>query len=136
MHSQNSATQLVDTRDEALRHLPLSEPMFLILLTLRKNDLHGYGILKTISRQSDGNKTLRTGTLYNALGRLQKQELIADSDQESPPKSDGRRRTYCLTELGEAVLEAESQRLTTLVDLLPNRQVVSVKSSVVKGTVP
>ena len=129
MKTTASPNQQRAPREEAIRHLPLSEPMFLILLTLSQEDLHGYGILQAIGKKSAGHKTLRTGTLYNALGRLQKQELITDSDQEPAKDSDSRRRTYCLTELGQAVLEAESQRLTTLVDMMYDKQSVLAKES-------
>ncbi len=113
------------SRDQAVRFLPLSEPMFLILLALTKEDLHGYGILQAIKTNSAGKKSLRTGTLYNALGRLERQCLLEEQTAAPPasptrgssPRRDNRGRTYGITELGISVLEAESHRLQGLVEM-------------------
>jgi DNA-binding PadR family transcriptional regulator len=58
---------------------------------------------------SDGQVSLRTGTLYTALDRLQQQGLVRVYAEEVV---EGRmRRTYALTDAGHDTLVAETERL-------------------------
>jgi DNA-binding PadR family transcriptional regulator len=87
----------------------MQEPTFLILTALAVQPLHGYGIVQAVSALSDGEVTLRPGTLYGALDRLDQQGLIA-VDREEPV--DGRlRRYYRLTDGGAAALAEQAERL-------------------------
>ena len=87
----------------------VQEPTFLILTALAAQPLHGYGIVQAVSALSDGEVTLRPGTLYGALDRLDQQGLIA-VDREEPV--DGRlRRYYRLSDSGVAALTEQVERL-------------------------
>lgn len=90
--------------------LPLSPASFHILLALAANDLHGYGIMQEVARQSDGQYKLGPGTLYDNLKRLMAHGLI----EESSPRAaddDPRRRYYRLRSMGRDVLSLEVARL-------------------------
>jgi DNA-binding PadR family transcriptional regulator len=85
-----------------------------ILLALAGEDLHGYGIMQEVQRQSGGHYKLGPGTLYDNLQRLTAQGLV----QETPRRSaddDPRRRYYHLTASGRRVLSEEISRLETVV---------------------
>jgi len=88
--------------------LPLSPQQFQILLSLARQDRHGYGIIQDVARRTG--ESMGTGTLYTAIGRLATLELVEDTGEDA-----GRRRPYHLTRLGRAVLEAEAARLEALV---------------------
>ena len=90
--------------------LPLSPQQFHILLSLARQDRHGYAIIQDVAARTG--ETMGTGTLYTAIARLADLELIEEKDQD-----DGRRRHYRLTRLGRAVLDAETVRLEALVRL-------------------
>ena len=49
------------------RIIPLQEPTFYILLSLRSGEKHGYAILKDVTEMSSEQVKLSTGTLYGAL---------------------------------------------------------------------
>ena len=94
--------------------LPLSPAALHILLALAPDDLHGYGIMQEVARQSEGLYKLGPGTLYDNLKKLMQQGLI----EESAPRSsddDPRRRYYRLSSSGRDVLTMEVQRLETVV---------------------
>jgi DNA-binding PadR family transcriptional regulator len=87
----------------------MREPTFLIMTALAAGPQHGYGIMTDIGRISGGRVTLRAGTLYAALDRLQGDGLI-EADREEVV--DGRlRRYYRLTGDGERALQAEVERM-------------------------
>jgi DNA-binding PadR family transcriptional regulator len=93
--------------------LPLSEASFYILLSLSASRKHGYAILKDVPALSHAAVVLSTSTLYETLGRLQEQGLIARVN--NPPEAAGGpglpRKAYQLTELGRRMLEADLSRL-------------------------
>ena len=93
-------------------HLPLSDAVFHILLSLAEGPLHGYGILQEVEARSDGAVRMGTGTLYSAVKRLRASGII---EERPGADDDPRRRAYGLTSLGRAVLEAEARRLESLV---------------------
>jgi DNA-binding PadR family transcriptional regulator len=78
---------------------------------------HGYAILKDVEELSGGKIRLSTGTLYGALGRLLDQRFIKrvpnDEGEDSSPGLP--RKAYILTEAGQRVLEAETNRMQSLV---------------------
>ena len=96
--------------------LPLSPAALHILLALAPNDLHGYGIMQEIVRQSDGRYKLGPGTLYDNLQRLLAQRVVEEVTR-GPRDQDSRRRYYRLTSLGQHVLSAESVRLEGVIRL-------------------
>lgn len=97
-------------------YLPLSAPMYSILVTLGEDSLHGYGIIRRFEDETGQEGALLPGSVYNTLSRLMRQGLV----QEVPPPEDdedGRRRYYCVTETGRAVARAETARLQSLLNL-------------------
>jgi DNA-binding PadR family transcriptional regulator len=94
--------------------LPLSPAAFHILLALAGHDLHGYGIMQEVARQSEGTYKLGPGTLYDNLKRLMLQGLIEEAGARSPD-DDPRRRYYHLNVLGSYVLAREVQRLDGMI---------------------
>ncbi|MDT0270471.1 helix-turn-helix transcriptional regulator [Streptomyces sp. DSM 44915] len=73
----------------------------LLLAVLEQGPLHGYAIITAVQRRSGGALDLRTGTIYPALNRLERQGLLR-SDWESV--GERRRRAYELTDAGRAGL--------------------------------
>ncbi len=87
----------------------MQEPTFLILTALATGPKHGYGITQEVAELSEGAVTLRAGTLYGALDRLEEQGLITVDRQEVV---DGRlRRYYQLTDMGAGRLAEQARRL-------------------------
>lgn len=84
----------------------MQETTFLILTALAGAPQHGYGIIQDVGRISGERVTLRAGTLYGALERLDADGLIGVDREEI---TDGRlRRYYRLTEEGSARLAEEA----------------------------
>ena len=94
--------------------LPLSPATLHILLSLAGGDLHGYGIMREVARQSEGQYKLGPGTLYDNLQKLIDGRLVQEVGQR-PGDDDPRRRYYRLCSLGRAVLSAETARLDGVV---------------------
>ena len=94
--------------------LPLSPATLHVLLALTGGELHGYGIMLEVARQSGGSYKIGPGTLYDNIKKLLKLGLVEespadkfDADSDAEP-----RRKYRLTRFGSAVLAAETERLT------------------------
>ena len=106
--------------------LPLTHLTYHVLLVLAGTKLHGYGIIKEVADRTGGAMDLETGTLYAAIKRLRDEGWIDVADAPaSASTGDSRRRYYRLTELGQKVLEAESDRLARLVRLAEEKNLVS-----------
>ena len=101
-------------KEDANQFLPLAPATLHILLSLAGEDLHGYGIMKEVSRQSEGRYKLGPGTLYDNLQRLMEQGMVQEAARRSG-NEDPRRRYYRLTSLGRRVLAAEIERLDGVV---------------------
>ena len=74
----------------------------LLLALLSETPMYGYQLVKELERRSDGYFQFREGTLYPALHRLEKEELIRGDWQASPTGQ--QRRYYDLTPHGRTVL--------------------------------
>lgn len=96
-------------------------PTFFILLSLAPGATHGYAILKDVAALSDGAVTLSAGTLYEALGRLLAQGLVARDDRDDAPAAGPPRKIYRLTLPGRQALEAEARRMDRLATLALRR---------------
>jgi DNA-binding PadR family transcriptional regulator len=95
------------------RFLPLAPATLHILLALAAEDLHGYGIMQEVARQSEGRYKIGPGTLYDNLQRLTAQGIV---EEVNPGQTeDSRRRYYRLTSLGRGILSAEISRLEAVV---------------------
>ena len=95
--------------------LPLSPAELHILLALAPEDLHGYGIMQEVARQSQGQYKLGPGTLYDNLKKLMNHRLVEESVHSASADEldarDARRRYYRLSNVGRGVLAAEVSRL-------------------------
>jgi DNA-binding PadR family transcriptional regulator len=100
--------------DDLHSFLPLSPATLHILLSLAGEDLHGYGIMQEVARQSEGRYKLGPGTLYDNLQKLIQREWVEELGQRAGD-DDPRRRYYRLTLSGRSVLEAEITRLAEVV---------------------
>ncbi len=103
------------------KNAPLSSATLHILLALAGGDLHGYGIIKEVTRNSDGHYRLGPGTLYDNLKKLMDGGLVADavtssSSKRKPTSTKGDdRRFYTLTNEGKNALASEVDRLQSVV---------------------
>ena len=84
-----------------------------VLLALTNGDLHGYGILLEVVRQSQGEYKIGPGTLYDNLKKLLSQGLVEEARFQT--KEPVPRREYHITNLGCDVLRAETERLSKVV---------------------
>lgn len=110
---------------QASEMLPLTEPVFHILLALAERDLHGYGIILAVQNATAGKLRLRTGTLYTAMPRLVDDGLIEEIESDDDDAEEDRRRVYRLTPFGRAVASAESVRVANLTALARARGLIS-----------
>ena len=92
------------------QYLPLAPATLHILLALAGEDMHGYGIMQEVARQSEGAYKLGPGTLYDNLQRLMDQGMVTEVKSDDP-----RRRNYRLSSLGRKVLSTEISRLEGVV---------------------
>src|SRR5215470_183967 len=101
-------------KEDISSFLPLSPATLHILLSLAGEELHGYGIMQEVQRQSDGQYKLGPGTLYDNLQKLIDRRLVEELGHR-PGDDDPRRRYYRLSSLGRGVLTAEIGRLDGVV---------------------
>ena len=76
----------------------------LVLATLSRGPLHGYGLVEELREASDGAFDLAEGTIYPALYRLEAAALLSSTWSHV---SGRRRRVYRLTRRGRAELTRE-----------------------------
>jgi DNA-binding PadR family transcriptional regulator len=92
--------------------LPLTPPVFHILLALAGEERHGYGIMQDVAQQTGGALQLGPGTLYGCLKRMLAAGLVEESEERPDPAlDDERRRYYRMTAVGKRTVRAEAQRL-------------------------
>ena len=84
-----------------------SDPQFLVMASLADGPKHGHAILHDIEAMSGSR--LGPGTLYGAIGRLEKQGWI------EPLEAEDRRRPYRLTKAGHAAFAAKLATLQRIV---------------------
>ncbi len=102
--------------------LPLSLPVFHMLLALNDGERHGYALKREILRRTGGKLNLGSGALYGSISRMLEQGLIEESDERPDPHlDDERRRYYRITPFGRRVAQAEAVRLRRLVRLAEDR---------------
>ncbi len=104
----------------------LSELGFHVLLALGDGPSHGYAIGKDIEERSGGRLDPTTGALYQALGRLTADGLIASVD--GPGNVDARRKYFSLTSQGRGAAAAEARRLDALVRAARKRKLYPQKA--------
>jgi DNA-binding PadR family transcriptional regulator len=90
---------------------PLTEPVFLVLLSLVQAPRHGYALLKDTEALSDGRVRLSTGTLYGVIHRLLESKWIERFETDDTSRD---KQSYRLTSLGRKFLQAELARMKQL----------------------
>ena len=85
----------------------LTEQMFYILLCLGRERC-GADVMAWISETTGGRVAVGPGTQYNLLEQFLQAGYIRET------KVEGRKRSYVITSIGQAALEAEVRRLRTL----------------------
>ena len=88
-------------------YVPMTETAFYILLCL-KTPNHGYGIVQTVERLTEGAIKLAPGTMYGSLSKMEKDGLIRFVREEE------KRKIYEITYLGREVLQTEIARIERL----------------------
>ena len=88
-------------------YVPMTETGFYILLCLQKPN-HGYGIVQTVEKLTDGEIRLTPGTMYGSLSKMEMDGLIQFVRAEE------KRKIYCITALGREILALELNRIQRL----------------------
>ena len=88
-------------------YVPMTETAFYILLCLREPN-HGYGIVQTVEKLTEGAIRLAPGTMYGSLSKMEKDGVIRFIREED------KRKIYKITDLGEEVLALEIKRIERL----------------------
>jgi DNA-binding PadR family transcriptional regulator len=102
---------------------PLTPAVFHILLALSTGERHGYGIMKQVEADSQGNVNMGAGTLYGSLKRMLDSGLVQESDKRVDPEMDDERRIYYqITSIGKKALEAELARYKRIVTVAQERK--------------
>lgn len=110
-------------------YLPLTVPVFQILLSLSDRDLHGYAIIQDIRDRTAGEVALTASTLYAAIKRLLDGRLIEELDTRPGPEDDDpRRRYYRITALGLDVARLETARLERAVRMARQKKLTPKKA--------
>src|SRR5688500_11440970 len=109
---------------------PLTPAVFHILLALSTGERHGYGIMKQVEEDSNGNVAMGAGTLYGSLKRMLDAGLVKESDKRVDPQMDDQRRIYYqITGMGAEALAAELERYNRIVTLAKDRKLYPKTSS-------
>lgn len=87
----------------------LTESMFYVLMSFLHNEMCGIEITEFVERKTHGRVRLGPGTLYTLLGKFQDEHLIEET------QTDGRKRSYRITEKGREVFRDELTRLKACV---------------------
>lgn len=83
----------------------LTESMFYVLMALRQSPMCGIDIAAFIEQRSRGRVRIGPATLYTILGKFEKEKYILETEVE------GRKRTYRITDKGQAAYADELARL-------------------------
>jgi len=86
----------------------------MILRTLKQQPMHGYALAQHIKRTSNDLLQIEEGSLYPALQRLLKEELVRAEWEIS--STNRRVRTYKLTAKGAKHLEEEVSRFERMLE--------------------
>ena len=87
----------------------LTEPMYYILLTLTE-ECCGVDIMEKVKEISHGRVVVGPGTLYAMLAKFEENGVIQMT------ASEGRRKSYIITEVGREMLQKEYDRLLVMVE--------------------
>ena len=86
----------------------LTEPMYYILLALTE-ECCGVDIMERVKKLSGGRVSVGPGTLYAMLAKFEEKDIIHLTSSE------GRRKSYVITDKGKEELKKEYERLKRMV---------------------
>src|SRR5262245_50710416 len=102
--------------------VPLSLPVYHMLLELTEGERHGYALKRAILQRTNGKLNLGSGALYGSINKMLEAGLVEESEERPDPHlDDERRRYYRITPFGRRVVQAEAMRLRDLVRLAESR---------------
>ena len=110
--------------------LPLTIPVFQVLLSLVDGPMHGYAILRDVAERTGGDVTLTASTLYGAVARMLDGGLI---EEREAPAGQERRRVYAISRRGRALLADEARRLARAADWARDKRVLAPASPKGRG---
>ena len=117
------------SESEARAFLPLTAPVYQILLSVSDEALHGYAIIQDIAARTGGEVSLTASTLYAAVKRLVDNGLIEEiAARPQAASDDARRRYYRITALGRDVATLEAERLDRFVAMARAKNLISKPS--------
>lgn len=87
----------------------LTEPMYYILLALTE-ECCGVDIMEKVKAISHGRVLVGPGTLYAMLAKFEENGVIRMT------ASEGRRKSYIITDMGREMLQKEYDRLMVMVE--------------------
>ena len=87
----------------------LTEPMYYILLALTE-ECCGVDIMEKVKEISHGRVLVGPGTLYAMLAKFEENGVIQMTSSE------GRRKSYVITDIGREMLQKEYNRLMIMVE--------------------
>jgi DNA-binding PadR family transcriptional regulator len=98
----------------------LSDVAVEILLTLAGGARHGYAIKLDIEERAGGDHVIGSGSLYQALRRLERRGLIAVDDSAPPPEDARRGKVYRIETAGQEALGNELSRMRRVLRFAEN----------------
>ena len=112
-------------REDIQSLLPLTPTVFHMLLALADGEKHGYGIMRAVEDETQGQMQIRTGSLYGSIRRMIEAELIEETNERPDPElDDERRRYYGLTDFGRRVLTAEAARIAQAMAVIHGKHIL------------
>ncbi len=116
---------IIDSYMPKRKLVPLPSAAFQILLSLADKDLHGYGIMRQVEQQTDGQKRLGPGTLYSSIQALLEDGLIEEVERSGRlAATHERRRYYRLTTAGRKSARSEAERLVDLLRVAQAKRIL------------
>ncbi|HEY6490029.1 MAG: helix-turn-helix transcriptional regulator [Terracidiphilus sp.] len=104
---------------------PLPTAAFQILLALAGEDLHGYGIMRQVEKQTNGRMRLGPGTLYSSIQTLLEEGLIDEVEgRDGGEAHQERRRNYRLIGAGRKLARAEADRLAEMLRVARTKKIL------------
>lgn len=98
------------------RELVKGSTSLLLLQLLEERDMYGYELVKELENRSGNEFSVKEGTLYPALHKLEKQEYIECywKEQEKGPA----RKYYKITEAGKEMLQEKTREWNDFVSVM------------------
>lgn len=111
--------------EEIHKLLPLTPTVFHLMLALADGEKHGYGMMRAVEVETQGQMQIRIGSLYGSVRRMMEAGLIQEApERPDPTLEDERRRYYGLTPFGRQVLAAEAARIAQAMAVIQGKKIL------------